>query len=323
MKKNASLRQLGEYLAEAERIVIFPHVNPDGDALGSAVALCLALQKIGKQCRVLLEEEVPAYIGFLNAACCTQDRSCIGQPDVCICVDCSEESRFPNRIEAFHAGKLQLCIDHHLTGAPLGDYYYIDPEEAATAQIIYKLLVEMDWAIDAEIAEALYTGIVTDTGSFQYSNTTAESHQIAGALLQCGFDHMKVTIALYQNVSRRKLELQIKVLETMEVFADGRAAMAYVTEKMLQDLDASMDDAEGIVDLLRNIDGVEIAAFLKEREEGIKVSLRAKSYGNVDQIAGKFGGGGHAKAAGCTIKEPMENAVARLKQEIEEYWSIA
>lgn len=323
MKNNASLRQMGDALLQAQSILIFPHVNPDGDALGSSIALCRALRDQGKTCSVLLEEEIPKYIGFLDTGCCTQDTSCIPQPDVCICVDCSEENRFPERAELYRTGKLKLCIDHHLTGDGFGDQYYIDHEEAATAQIIYKLLREMEWKIDEVSAEALYTGIVTDTGCFQYSNTTPETHRIAASLMECGFDPMKITIALYQNVSRRKLEVQIKVLETMEIFADGKAAMAYVTEDMLQQLDASMDDAEGIVDLLRNIDGVEIAAFLKERQDGVKASLRAKSCGNVDQIASEFGGGGHAKAAGCTIHAGVQEAAALLKQEIENYWSIS
>ena len=166
-------------------------------------------------------------------------------------------------------------------------------------------------------AAPLYTGIVTDTGSFQYSNTTGDTHRIAADLLDLGVDHMKVTVALYQNIKRNKLDLEIKILDTMESFAKDQAVIAYVTEDMAEAAGALMEDAESAIDLLRNIEGVEIAALLKQREEGIKVSLRAKSWGGVDQIAAKFGGGGHKKAAGCTMHMSLKEAWAALKEEIE------
>lgn len=320
MLSNISLKEMGEKLRSADSILIFPHVNPDGDAIGSCVALCRAMRREGRQAWVLLDDDVPAYLSFMDTEYCTVDKDCITEPDVCICVDCSEKKRFPERAQRFDSGRIKLCIDHHITAGSFGDYYYIDGDEAATAQIIYKLFTAMGIDVDKTLAESLYVGICTDTGSFQHSNTTAETHAIVSKLFEAGIDHTGITVNLYHNVSYKRLKLEMDVLDRMELVADGKAAVSYVTEEMLKARDASLDDSEGVVDLLRNIEGVELAAFIKEKGEDVKVSMRAKSYGNVDDIAVKFGGGGHAKAAGCTLHMPVEEAVAVMKAELSRYW---
>ncbi|MGN0704765.1 MAG: bifunctional oligoribonuclease/PAP phosphatase NrnA [Lentihominibacter sp.] len=319
MISNVSLKKAGQLLSSAESVLIFPHINPDGDALGSCAALCRALRNKDKDAWILLEEDVPKYLSFMDTQYCTRDKGCISEPDVCICVDCSEEKRFPDRAEKYNSGRLKLCIDHHATSGSFGDYYYIDGSEAATAQIIYKLLLEMGTEIDKCIAESLYTGISTDTGNFQYSNTTPETHIIAAELMKTGMDHIGISVALYQNVSLSKVRLEAKILDRMEIFADGRAAVSYVDSRMLEEVSAKPDDAESAIDTLRNIEGVEIAAFLKERGSCVKVSMRAKTSGRVDEIALKFGGGGHAKAAGCTLEMSVSEAAAAVKREIINY----
>lgn len=319
MIKNASLKTMGEMLISAESIIIFPHINADGDALGSSSALCRALRKMGKEAWILMEEEVPKYISFIDTEFCTQNQSCVQDPDVCICVDCSEESRFPARASKYNSAKTRLCVDHHATSGAFGDYYYIDGNEAATAQIIYKLLMAMEAEIDAGMASSLYTGINTDTGSFRYSNANPETHQITAELLKTGFDHVAVNVALYQNVSLKKMRLENKILDKMEVFADGKGAISFVTEEMVHQAGAQMEDSEGVIDTMRNIEGVEIAAFIKDRGDAVKVSMRAKSTGRVDGIAMKFNGGGHAKAAGCTLKMSVEEATELIKKEIATY----
>lgn len=320
MINNASLKEIGDMLRAAQSILIFPHVSPDGDAIGSCAALCRAMRREGKDAWILLDEKVPEYLSFMDTEYCTDDKACIAEPDICICVDCSEESRFYERADKFNAGKLKLCLDHHATSGSFGDYYYIDGDEAATAQIIYKLLLEMDVKIDKVLAESLYVGISTDTGSFQHSNTTAETHMIVSELFKTDMDHTSIVVSLYHNISYKRLRLESRVLGNMEMAAGGRVAVSYVTEKMLDEEKATVDDSEGIVDLLRNIEGVELAAFLKERDGAVKVSMRAKSYATVDKIAVKFGGGGHAKAAGCTLHMPVEEAMAVIKKELSDYW---
>jgi len=319
MISNASLEKIGTLLSAAQSIIIFPHLNVDGDALGSSSALCRALRNMGKEAWILLEEDVPNYISFIDTEFCTQDHNCVQDPDVCICVDCSEESRFPQRVEKYNSGKVKLCVDHHATSGEFGDYYYIDGDEAATAQLIYKLLVAMNVEITSDMARSLYTGINTDTGSFRYSNANPQTHMITAELLKTGFDHVEVNVALYQNVSLKKIKLENKILDKMEIFADGKGVISYVTDEMVADAGADMEDAEGAIDTMRNIEGVEIAAFIKDRGEAVKVSMRAKSYGRVDGIAQKYNGGGHAKAAGCTLKMSVAEAKEIIKKEIATY----
>lgn len=319
MKSKDSIREIGRQLLMAESVLLFPHIQMDGDALGSAAALCRALRNAGKQAAVLIEDEVPEYIGFLDHNYCSTDQNVISEPDVCICIDCGEVLRFPKRESKFFQGKKTACIDHHATSQPFADYNFIDPKAAATAEIIYKLLISMNLPIDKEIGEALYTGICTDTGNFQYSNTTKESHLIAAELYDAGIDHAKIAVALYQNTSLSKLKITNKILDRIELFCQGKAAVSYVDRKMLQETGAAIEDTEGSVETLRNIKGVEIAAFLKEKETNlIKVSMRAKTWGNVAEIAAQFGGGGHVKAAGCSLHTDMDTARRQISQAIEE-----
>lgn len=338
MKSNASLKELAGFLKSAQTILIFTHTNPDGDALGSAAALCRVLRNSGKHAWILLNEEVPHYISFMDTEYITSDINIMDNPDICICVDCSEYSRFSALAQKFDEGRLKLCIDHHATGNGFGDYYYIDSSAAATSELIYELIIEMGVLmsedgnpidrdgrqnidlIDKTIAESIYTGINTDTGSFQYSNTTARTHAIASDLLSRGVNHTAISVALYQTVPMSKLRIQAKILERAELLADGKIAVSCVTGDMLDETGSVLDDAEGSIDLLRNIEGVEIAAFLKEKEDLVKVSMRAKTYADVSEIAGNFGGGGHVKAAGCTLNMTMDEALKILKKAIMDYW---
>lgn len=319
MINNVSLEKAGHLLQNAESVLIFPHINPDGDALGSSAALCRVLRNNGINAWVLLEEDVPEYLKFMDTEFCTQDQSCIDEPDICVCVDCSEEKRFPGRVDIFNSGRLKLCIDHHVTSGSFGDYYYIDGDEAATAQIIYKLLLAMGAEIDSCVGSSLYVGISTDTGNFQYSNTTPDTHIIAAELLKKGIDHMGIMVALYQNRSIARVRLESMIVDRMEIFSEGRAAVSYVDSAMLEKVGAMLEDAETAIDTLRDIEGIEIAAFIKEKDDAVKVSMRAKSWGRVDEIAVRFGGGGHAKAAGCTMHMAVDEAVALIKKEITNY----
>ena len=321
MKSNASLKELAGFLKAAETILIFTHTNPDGDALGSAAALCRVLRKMGKTSWILMDEEVPEYISFMDTEFVTRDKDCLKDHDVSICVDCGEYSRFPALADKFDEGKLHLCVDHHATGDGFGDHYYIDPSEAATCQLIYKLIKELGSEfIDKTVAGSIYTGINTDTGSFQYSNTTADTHAIASDLMTYGVDHTAINVKLYQTVPMTKLKIQAAILQKAEFLFGGKVAVGYVTGQMLEEAGAVLDDAEGTIDMLRNIEGVEIAAFLKEKGEAVKVSMRAKSYANVAEIVSVFGGGGHVKAAGCTLEMGMDEALDAIKKAIGEHF---
>jgi phosphoesterase RecJ-like protein len=314
MKQNNTFREIGDLLKAAETILIYPHVNMDGDALGSAAALCRTLRDLGKTSYILIEDDIPRNLLFLDRGYCTHDQNIIEDVDISLCLDCGDLSRFLKRKEKFLKGKTSICIDHHRTTVPFCDCNYVDPEAAATGQLIYYLLKEMGTVIDGEIANAVFAAITTDTGNFQYSNTTRECHDIAAELYDFGVDVRRVSQEIYESVRQERILLHGTALSMMERFAEGKAAMTVVTQDMLKKTGAGMDETEGIVDQMRSIEGVEIAILVKEDTEKLKLSLRAKSWGNVAAIAGEFGGGGHTKAAGCSLKMPLDEALPLIRE---------
>jgi phosphoesterase RecJ-like protein len=313
----STLEQIASKLNEAETVLLYPHIIMDGDTLGSSIALCIALRKKGKKAFILLEDEIPSYLQFLEKDYCTFDEKVLEEPDISISVDCSDIERFFKRKEKFLSGKLSICIDHHRTNKSFADLNYIDENAAATGEILYNLIKIMKIPVDVEMAEAIYTAITTDTGNFQYTNTTKDTHLIAAELFDIGIDLEKISVEIYQNIRHEKLKLLNEVIGTLEMLCDGKADIACVTQKMLKKTGALMEETEGIIETLRNISGVEISAFLKENgPEEIKVGLRSKTYGDVSVIAQFFGGGGHKKAAGCTIRTNLEEAKQQISSAI-------
>lgn len=317
MKQNNTFREIGNQLMAAETVLIYPHVNMDGDALGSAAAICRTLRNLGKTSYILIEDEIPRNLLFLDRGYCTHDQNILEDVDVSLCLDCGDLNRFLKRKETFLKARTSICIDHHRTTVPFCDYNYVDPEAAATGQLIYYLLQEMGTVMDGEIADAIFAAITTDTGNFQYSNTTRECHEIMAQLYELGVNVRRVSQEIYESVRQERILLHSAALSGMERFAGGMAAMAVVTQEMLRQTGAGMEETEGIVDRLRSIEGVEIAILVKEEPEKLKLSLRAKSWGNVAAIAEQFGGGGHTKAAGGSISMPLDEALPRIRQAVQ------
>jgi phosphoesterase RecJ-like protein len=316
--KNSSLQEIGLRLLESKTVLLFPHVNMDGDALGSAVALCKGLRALGKKCYILIEDEIAQYLKFLEKDYCISNGDKVKNPDLCIAVDCGEVSRFQGRKDCFFKGEHTMCIDHHLSTDPVFDFNYIDVEASATAVLMYRILKEIKAPLDCEIGEALWAGITTDTGNFQYSNTTKETHLIVAELYDLGIDHNEVSVKIYENIRPEKILMTNKVMDNLSFFAGGKGAIAYATLSVFQETGATADETEGIVETLRCISGVEVAAFLREDGvDNVKVSMRSKTDANVADIAMRFNGGGHRKAAGCTIHATMDFAVKMIINEIE------
>lgn len=306
---NSTLKQIADKLKNAETILLYPHVIMDGDTLGSSIALCIALRKIGKKAHILIEDEIPSYLLFLEKSYCTFDQNILNAPDISISVDCSDIERFVMRKDKFLSGRQSICIDHHRTNNYFADMNYIDVSAGATGEIVYNLIKTMEVELDVEMAEAIYTAITTDTGNFQYTNTTKTTHLITADLFDIGIDLEKISVEVYQNIRHEKLKIMNEVINTIEMLYDGQADIAYVTQEMLEKTGALMEETEGIIETLRNISGVEISAFLKETKPNeIKIGLRSKTYGDVSGIAQSFGGGGHKKAAGCTLHTTLQEA---------------
>ena len=343
--ENDAMSEIAARLLEAQDILIFPHIVADGDAVGSSVALCRALRLLGKDAYVLVEDAIPSNLLFLDAGHVEgetplsapqpdesgrpapmfvqldQGEAVIGEPDVCVCIDCADVARFPLREELFFRGKVTMCLDHHKTNKRFADYNHIDAGAAATGEIIYKLLLEMQAPITKEIGEALYAAITTDTGNFQYNNTSAESHLITAALFERGIDRLHVSRMLYQGLRMEKLHLFGEILKTVRMVAGGQAAVAYATLDMLAELGAQIEDTEGWSETLRNIKGVEVGVFAKEVKPGeTMISMRSKVWADVSQIAATHEGGGHKHAAGCVIYAPPQEALRLVEADVEAYF---
>ena len=315
---NNTMREIADVLKAAESVLIFTHINMDGDALGSAAALCKGLRSMGKESYILVEDQIPAYLGFLDNGYCTYDQEVLKNADVSVCVDCGDFSRFPKRKEKFLEGKATICIDHHRTTSEFCDYNYVDPDAAATGELIFALLKELGCGPDIEAGEAIFAAITTDTGNFQYSNTNKNCHMIMAELYDWGVDPNRVSVEVYENERLEKLVVTVKALESLEIICGGKAAIAHLTKAEMDKTGAAPDETDGVIDRLRSISGVEYAAFLKEKEPGIiRVSMRAKRLGNVAEIAARNNGGGHIKAAGCTLEMSMEEAIDVIKKEFE------
>ena len=315
--KNNTFEEIAAALVQGQKILLFPHVHMDGDALGSCAALCLALRKAGKECWVLIEDRIPENLQFLDHGCCTADQDILGDPDLSICVDCSDMERIHDRGRRFLSAEVTVCIDHHRTADSFCDLNCIDSSAAATGELIYGLLQACGVRIDREMGEALFAAIVTDTGRFQYSNTSRRTHEIAAALYDAGIDASRICTEIYESMRMERLMIRNQALNTMSTVAGGRAVIAYVTQEMLRETGAFMDETDGIVEELRSIKGVEVAAFLKEAEDGtIKVSMRSKEALDVAEIAQRLGGGGHIRAAGCTLSCTLSEAYDRLRDQL-------
>ena len=320
--KNDPIENIAQELLEADSVLIFPHILMDGDALGSAAALCKALRGLGKDAHIVIEDKVPDYLMFLDHGYTVDIENIgaanIGDIDVSICVDCGEKTRFPKRAELFYHGDTKICIDHHVSSVGIGDYNYINPDAAATGEIIFHLLIELGVEIDQEMAEALFAAITTDTGNFQYSNTTTHSHEIVIALYDCGLDSNKVSVALYENESFDKLRLHSRLIDSAQMFADGEGILTVATQQLLKETGTLMEDTEGVVSTLRSIHGVQVAAFIKEQPDGsVKVSLRSKERGDVAAISQRHGGGGHGRAAGFNLEGiSLEETKALVMEEV-------
>jgi bifunctional oligoribonuclease and PAP phosphatase NrnA len=311
------LTQIVEKLQDSKNVLIFPHINMDGDAMGSAVALCKGLRSLNRQSYILLEDDIPPYLAFLEKDYCVQKAPI--SPDVCIAVDCGDVSRIEKRKEEFFSAATTICIDHHLIRGPFTDLSMIDQTSSATGMLIFTLLKALNVSIDREMADALFVAIITDTGSFRYSNADRTTHLAVAELYDYGLNHVPLCNLLYDSVPPSQLRIETDILRKMELFASGKACISYSTSEMLEAAGATADQTEAVIDKLRSVQGVEIAAFLKERPEGdYKASFRAKSYANVARMAFALGGGGHEKASGCIVSPPLSAAIQVIKAAIEE-----
>ena len=319
-------KPITEQINKSDDIVIMTHTNMDGDAIGSASALCHALRHLGKRCVILLEDDIPYYLKFMHDHSSSEGDelpffvySMPFAPSLAIAVDCGDEYRIEKRLDVYRSCETTICVDHHMQKGGFADYSVVDPKASATGLLVYELINELGVPIDKEIAEDLFVAIMTDTGCFRYSNTTAECHLVAAELYKAGIEFDKLGTLIYDTVPLSQMKLESLIIQWMELFADGRAAISYVTKEKLKELGATYDMTGSCIDVLRKIDSVEVCAFLKEYEDGtIRMSLRSKGKASVLNVAAALGGGGHEKASGGTLYMPMPDAIKAVKKAISE-----
>jgi len=320
MSANASYQEIGEVFDRHDSFVILSHVRPDGDAIGSQLALAFALEAAGKKVRVINEDGLPDNLRFLPGA----DRVELppAEPldvEVAIALDTATKPRLgDNALNAASKAKLWLNIDHHKSNPAYGDVNHIDSTSPATGQILYKLITALGLPMPEQTRDSIYVAVSTDTGSFQYPSTTEETYLMAADLIRRGLDVGRINSLTYDSHPYRRVELMRALLNTLELTGGSRVAHWELTMATREKLGLKPEDSEGLIDIIRAIDGVTVALFFEELSDGkIRISMRSKDPRvDASEICGQFGGGGHALAAGIRMRGPISEAKQRVLEAV-------
>lgn len=298
-----------EELRNASSVLIGTHLNPDGDALGSSLALAAYLDRQGFDVEVLCHHPAPRNLRFLPGVGRVRQAPRDEKADLAIMVDLESKDRLGDVRDYILQTPRLVVIDHHVPHEEPGDLRIIDVGASATALIIARLLMELGAEITPDMATNLLTGIVTDTGSFRFRNTTPEALSVSAVLLEKGADLARVNEEIFQRKPLASTLLLGHMLDTMRLESGNRVAVGVLTKGDFERAMATDEDTEGFVNEMLSIDSVEIAAILREPKPGrIRCSLRSRAEHDVATVAREFGGGGHRNAAGCTLDMPMDEA---------------
>jgi len=317
-ERDTKFAEIGRVLREHNKFAVLSHVRPDGDALGSTLALALSLKGLGKEVRAWNEEGMLEKYNFLaQAELLTQPPSEPEDFDVVVALDTAVQNRLGTTTSAVRHAKLWINIDHHPSNPRYGDLVYIDPTAPATGQILFEFLTNQNFPITPEIAENLYAAISTDTGSFQYPNTTVRTFEIAAELVRCGVEVGRISQLLYENFPRRRIELLRELLGTMQFGCDRKLAWFSLSKAAALALGVIPEDNEGLIDHLRATRGVIVAIFFEELIDGkVRVSMRSKNEAvDVCAICTQFGGGGHVLAAGARVRGTLPEVEKKIVEQ--------
>lgn len=313
------LKEMISACSEARTVLIATHVNPDGDAIGSSLALAETLKKLGKRVVVYDRDPVPYMFTFLPLAADFVSRVPENEIfDLLLLLDCSELSRTGDVLPKFTGYRQLGCIDHHVTNDFFAQVNLIDAEASATAELVYEVISRLDPMFSREVAINLYTGIITDTGSFHYANSTPRSFAIAGEMVNRGVDPWMVAQHVYESEPASRLQLLGAVLQTLKIAPDGKAACVMVTREMYEQTGTNAEHTDRLVNYPRSIAGVEVAFLLRQdAENSYKLSFRSRGNVNVASLAQEFGGGGHKNAAGCYLTGTADEIIQLVFQKID------
>ncbi|HZU20959.1 MAG TPA: bifunctional oligoribonuclease/PAP phosphatase NrnA [Gaiellaceae bacterium] len=320
--QRSDIQAVADALRSHDRFLVVTHENPDGDALGSLLGATLGLRALGKDAVMYLAgtTPLPAEYRFLDLAELTREPPADADERVVVAVDCANDRRIGPDTSTLERAPLVIDVDHHHDNTRFGDVNLVVPDASSTAEVVRDVLRELDVELSSDIAEALYVGLVTDTGRFQYTNTTPKALRLAAELVEAGADVHGIFRHVYETVQFAKLKLLARALDRARVFEGGRLVVSYLLRDDFADVGADEPFSEGIIDHLRAVEGSEMVALIREppRDDGParRVSLRS-SHDEVDvsAIARAHGGGGHRQAAGFSSDEPIEAVIEFLRRE--------
>ncbi len=304
--------QAKKVVDKAKKIYIVGHVNPDGDSIGSCFATYYIMKKLGKDVNVLIRQrsDVFDFLPGIDSAVSSVKED---KYDLLISLDSSSKDRLDLSIEDYNKAKTVLMLDHHKKSEPFGDVNCIKDHYPAASQIVYEFMEYLGVELDQEIATYIYTGIMTDTGSFNYSSTTSKTLEIASKLVGTGIDFSEICKKLNHTLKEGKLRLIAKTIDRMEVYFDAKVRYSYIDYDTIASLGLDDEDAEGMTNYLLTPRGTEVAVYVREKSDGTnKVSMRSAGNVNVANIAIAFGGGGHTRAAGYSMQD--ENTEKEKKE---------
>lgn len=317
-----AMRSIIDGIEKYDSFSILTHVSPDGDTLGSALAVYILLTGMGKRAEVICEEPVPHIYKYLPRAYKVVLPERAKGYECVIACDCADMQRFKKAEYIFRNADYTMVIDHHFTNKGYADANLICGDAAAACEVVYELYEAMNVPITRDAAVCLYTGIVTDTGNLTYSNTTPSCIRMVAKMLEDGLNITEINRNIYRTIPFSKTRLQGHVLANMRLEHEGMIGIAKLTVAEMDMYEATNEDCEGIVDSVRDVESVRIAIFIREGRDGtFKVSLRSKECADVGRIAGKYGGGGHAGAAGYTSHESLSTTIANVLRDAEEVLS--
>ena len=311
-----TLDEILKQIQKAEKIVILTHESPDGDAVGSSLAMKLILEKLEKNADVIIPEYSRLF-NFLPSAEDIMIDSEIKNYDLAISVDCATLKRMAKK-EYFENAKSTIVIDHHGSNTMYGDLNYVNPASPACCEVIAGMVKSYEIDITKDIGTCLMTGIITDTGGFRHVGITPETFEFTADLIRLGVDVPDIYKRTLNTKTRANFELTKKVMDRMEILEDGKVSFTYMDKKDEEEVGAEPGDHEGLVEIGRDIEGVEVSIFIrqKENEEAYKISMRSGNKVNVSDICFLFGGGGHPRAAGALIQGNVEQVKEKLMKEV-------
>lgn len=314
--KKLTKNEAAEFLRSHDHYAILSHRRPDGDTLGSTAALCRILRNMGKTAHVIRNEEVtPRYLWLHEGL----TKEAAEREDTIITVDVASAQMLPKAYERY-LGNIALRIDHHASASSFTEFELVEPEAGACGEIVYDLMLQLQQDLDKDTADALYVAISTDTGCFRFSNTTEHTFLVAAACKRAGAEVYRINQEIFETVRMTKLKLQSWIVENMRIFRDDKFALVAIPKAVEEAIGVTEDDMENISSFPRNIDGICMAATLRETKDGgAKLSVRATPEYDATVIAASFGGGGHRGAAGASITMPLEEAAKAVEKAMQEY----